>query len=342
MNKSNFFKLFLRNKAGKMSFLGLLAILSLVVVIPVIFVWRAKRTTKNETPKAVETTIHLDKLPHLFQQIIYDIEAQFAQIEQKNQVNLLANENYFVAKQLFFVRLPQMLQDYLHLEPNYAKNHIVDKQNHLTSYAILQQQLKSILNIFYQINQSSNQKNLQNILVNQRYLQSVAEQTGSQNITLTQNIQQPISTSIYDSDYDTGREYLLKYIQNIEQIFSRKLVQKLGEMLYFASITQMAVREQFAQEFDKMAIQSNLELQNISHFLAYQLPMILQHQANLGANHYQDFNEKMLMVIDKILVIFSQILATLDTDFNMADKLALVQNYHDDFNQIIADNFSDF
>lgn len=329
-----------------MSFFGLLAILSLIIILPVVFILRARKQAKLEPLPATVSpakTLNIDKLPNLFQQIICDIEAQFFQIEQKKQQNLLLNDNYFVAKQLFFVRLPQMLEDYLKLEPNYAKNHIIDEKNVLTSYLILQQQLKTILNIFYQINQSSNQLYLQNILVNQRYLHSIAEQTGSQNIALTQHIQPSTAVieTVYDSDYDTGLQYLLNYYQNSEQGFSKKLIKKLGELVYFASITQMAVDEALGKALGKMAIKTDLELESLSYFLAYQLPIILQYPPVLHAD-LSHFEENLCGIFDKMLAIFSQILATLDTDLNTVDKLALVQNAHDDFAELIEQNFQIF
>lgn len=322
-----------------MSFFGLLAILSLMIIMPIIFTIRSKKLNQNPPQQPDIQTINIQKLPNLFQQIICDIEAQFTQIVRKNQENLIISDSYIVAKQLFFVRLPQMLQDYLELEPNYAKNHVVDEKNGLTSYLILQQQLKAILNVFYQINQSTNHLHLQNILVNQRYLQSVVAQTGLPNTQLTEHIQSMQSISIHDSDYDTGLQYLLTYLPNSEQYFSRKLIQKIGEFFYFASITQIAVDEQLGKALAKMAVQSNLELENVSHFLNYQLPMILQ---NYIKTNSQDFEQKILISLDKMLEIFTQILTTLDTTLNTVDKLALLQNYHDDFSQFIIDNFSDF
>ncbi|WP_019520394.1 hypothetical protein [Faucicola boevrei] len=326
-----------------MPFFWLLLILSLIIIMPMFFIIRAKKQSQNQpviqqnmNTQLPTLTINLGKLPHLFQQIIMDIEAQFTQIQQKNQQNNIINENYFVAKQLFYQRLPEMVTDYLKLEPNYAKNHIIDTQKNLTSYAILQQQLKSILNIFYQMNQMNNQLYLQNILTNQRYLQSISEQTGIKNDALTQNIQQNFALNHTEpsSDYYSGLQYLRPYVHDIHQKFSRKFVEKIGELFYFASITQLAVSENLGYDLKKIHIHTDLRLEALANLLNYQLPTLMQKNTLISEVERGNFEKMLMGEFDKMIDILEQMLAILDTGLPVADRLALIQNLHDDFTEM--------
>lgn len=335
-----------------MFFLILVVIISLAAFIPLFFSLKAKKNnalpstniatlsspTNTQTPP--EFTIELNALPSLFQQIILDIESQFFEITQKNAQNVITTESYLTAKRLFYTRLPELVNDYLKLEPNYAKNQVIDVSQGFTSFDVVQRQLKSMLNLFHQINQSSNEMYLQNILTNDRYLASIQQSQGLNNTTNSRsnmtanNFTSPFDEpqAYQDSDYQAGRDYLNHYVA-AQQRFSDEVVRKIGQLVYFASITQLATDEALGTALAKLSISANLELEALSNFLAYQLPTALQH---LSASNTAP---TWLPAIDKLLVILQQIIDTLDKNLPTADKLALIQNFHDDFEQTVKENF---
>lgn len=318
-----------------MSFLFLLVILSLAIIIPALFVWRANNRLNTQPslpsnpPINQQKMVNIDNLPKLFQQILKDIEAQFAKIYQKNQQNAIHSESFLLAKRLFYTRLPDMVADYLQLDSHYAKHTLIDVEENLTSFDIMQQQLKSILNLFYQINQSSNDLFLQNILTNQRYLHTLNQQTGFDFQLNQPNAMPSLNPTIVNSDRQTGLQYIEQFLPNQTHHFSENFCQQLGELVYFASITQLAIDDEFRQIFAKNRIQADLQLENLAKLLHEQLPKALQ--SAIATNCVKNIEIQLLPLFKNLNDLLSQILATLDTGLATADKLALVQNLHDDF-----------
>lgn len=341
-----------------MSFTLLLFILSLVVIAPVFFVIKSNKNKPlhianinmaNENPAAInQQNIDLKSLPNLYQQIILDIEAQFFEIKQKNDTGQLAQESFFTAKKLFYTRLPELISDYQKLDAQYAKTQIIDTTHQLTSFDIVYRQLKSILNLFYQINQSSNQLYLQNILTNQRYLQSVEQaETGTATLTTITHLPQTAvdngfdinntPKNLADSDYQAGQAYLGRYMTtNTVLTFSQPFVSQIGQLVYFASITQLAIESELGEALAKLQIRANLELEALSNLLQYQLPQKL-HTLQQHDSHAQE--QVLILVFEQLLQLLNAMLATLDKPLNTADKLALIQNLHDDFADVVDKNF---
>lgn len=337
-----------------MSFNFLLVIISLVVIVPLVFILKAKKTKALPTlhtrlanfssiaDSEQNIDIFLNQLPNLYQQIVLDIEAQFFEINQKYQHNTLDHDSFFTAKRLFYKRLPELITAYQKLEPNYAKTHIIDAQQGLTSFDIVHQQLKSILNLFHQINQSTNQLYLQNILTNERYLQSIQH---AQGFATTTAVTQPLSDNllhtsidrifIVDSDYQAGQHYILSYLVS-DQGFSVHFVQKIGQLVYFASITQLAIESELGNALTKLHIQADLELEALVNLLHYQLPTMLQ---TIQQADVTNVEQQLLPIIEQLLTLLNQMLAILDKPIAIADKLALVQNLHDDFGQFVECHF---
>ncbi|MFW2177174.1 MULTISPECIES: hypothetical protein [unclassified Moraxella] len=360
-----------------MPFSGLLIILSLVIVIPLWFIVRAKRQpTAQFQPNPLNPNhlsqasteqppvIALGKLPNLFQQIITDIEAQFAEIVRKDQASLIDKDSFFTAKRLFYTRLPEMVNDYLKLDPHYATAEIIDKAQHLTSYDLVQKQLKAILNVFIQINQSSNQQQLQHILGNQRYLQAVYQQTGlvqnnellsvittntnsptvqldSLNLSadLTKNSTTNTTNQLLDSDWQAGYQYLHQYLPQVHNPqsvkFSQSFVSLVGQLVYIASITQQATKQELGKGLNKLHIQADLQLEALANLLAYQLPQSLQQAHALPSDTVINYENTTRLLIQQLLEILHNLLATLDKPLPIADKLALVQNLHDDLADLV-------
>lgn len=228
-----------------MPFLLVLALLSLIVVIPVSFNYFAKKKSSTPLPSpeslpnlSASSTqeIDLQTLPSLFQQIITDIEHLYQQISEKHLQNSINPESWHTVHRLFFTRLPEIIGDYQRLEPHYATSHIVDSEHNLTSYDLVQQQLKSVLNFFHQINQSSNQQHLQNILTNQRYLQTVLDDKAITNPTTPTFLPNFDTQPSNDVDYEIGLQYLATYLNEPARL-PVDFVQSVGQFSYFASIT---------------------------------------------------------------------------------------------------------
>lgn len=325
-----------------MPFVFLLLILSLAIIIPTIFVVRAKRLSNSVTTTVTmkQTTINqiqqksvnIDNLPKLFQQILKDIEAQFAIIYHKHQQHGIHHDSFHTAQRLFYVRLPEMVDDYLQLDSHYAKHQLIDIDKNLTSFDIMQQQLKSILNLFYQINQSSNELYLQNVLTNQRYLQALQQQTGFHSQLIQPNAPPLTNSTIVNSDMLTGQRYIEQFLPNQSSVFSDNFCQQLGELVYFASITQLAIHDEFQHFFVKNRMKADLQLEALAKLLQEQLPKSL-HSALL-LNNLTEYERPMLPFLQRLIGLLSDMLAILDTSLAVADKLALVQNLHDDFGEI--------
>lgn len=352
-----------------MYFLMLLAILSLIIIVPLFFIIKHKNQTKNHaisatpstdtsTPSVPETPIQIElkALPNLFQQMILDIEAQFLETTQKHRQGLLSEDSFFTAKRLFYTRLPEIARDYLNLEPNYAKTYVIDTKLGLTSHMMVQHQLKSILDFLYQLNQSSNQLYLQNILTNQRYLQSVYQHVG-----MTTHLSQPVSHNAnslvshivpptlsntiasaatfdnttldnhQDSDWQAGHAYLQRYSVKAA-LFSNEFVQKIGQLVYFSSITQLAIESELGSALAKLQLRTDLELESLSNLLNYQLPRTLQ---SISSENSQSLESRFMPLIDKLLALLNAIIETLDNKLPLADKLAIIQNHHDDMTDLL-------
>lgn len=320
-----------------MPFPLIIAILSLILIIPAIFIYRAKKTaptpplnfTNQANTQATlppPPSIDFQKIPTLFQQIITDIEHLYQQIEQKYQQNSINLESWHTVHRLFFTRLPEIIGDYQRLEPHYATTHIIDTTHHLTSYELVHQQLKSILNFFHQINQSSNQQYLQNILTNQRYLQTVLADKNIANSTLPDLISQIDSQtdSKNDVDYEIGLQYLATYLNDPHRLPS-DFIQTLGQFSYFASITQLAVQDHLGYALAKHNLSADLQLEAVQDIVQRQIPKIFSQYSLEKINL-----TKLQANLNQLIGLLKRMLLTLDKPLPLADKLAFLQNLHDD------------
>lgn len=182
-----------------MSYPLLLLILSLIVIVPTLFVISGRSKQKllgnsQPTPKylgnsstannqqtaqasveQLQIANNIDQyrnhpaLPISFRQLLGKIHSQYlALIAVK-----LAPDQRFTVDKLAGSRLGEIIDDYLALDSDYAENTIIDSQNNLTSQDITYGQLTSMLEFMQRVQSDGQQQVASNILANRSYLQSV-------------------------------------------------------------------------------------------------------------------------------------------------------------------------
>lgn len=77
-----------------------------------------------------------------------------------------------------------------------------------------------------------------------------------------------------------------------------------------------------------------MRLEALANLLNYQLPTLMQKNALISEVERGNFEKMLMGEFDKMIDILEQILAILDTDLPVADRLALIQNLHDDFTEM--------
>ena len=90
----------------------------------------------------------------------------------------LTKSQLFTLNKLIDSRIPELLRDYLSLDPNYATTVIIDKQKTSTSYTMVLEQLQSILDFTQKINNQSQSGVVDKLLASRRYLDEVAQDSG--------------------------------------------------------------------------------------------------------------------------------------------------------------------
>ncbi|WP_352339011.1 hypothetical protein [Psychrobacter sp. 16-MNA-CIBAN-0192] len=209
-----------------MSFFALLILLSLIVIVPLIFVMKEKSkhlqadsthrhqeylaTVKSTAPEKIlnsdinKSTADRDNSatphPSTAQRLIIDFNAQhpFIQLLYDEQLPLafretmdaigqqyerthhqhLTKSQLFTLNKLIESRIPELLRDYLSLDPNYATTVIIDKHKTSTSYTMVLEQLQSILDFTQKINNQSQSGVVDKLLASRRYLDEVAQDSG--------------------------------------------------------------------------------------------------------------------------------------------------------------------
>ncbi|WP_296203498.1 hypothetical protein [Psychrobacter sp. UBA3962] len=182
-----------------MSYPLLLLILSLIVIVPTVFIinGRSKQkllgnsqpspkylgnssTAKNQqaaqaSAEQLQIANNIDKyrnhpaLPISFRQLLGKIHSQYLVLVSVK----LAPDQRFTVDKLAGSRLGEILEDYLALDSDYAENTIIDSQNNLTSQDITYGQLTSMLEFMQRVQSDGQQQVASNILANRSYLQSV-------------------------------------------------------------------------------------------------------------------------------------------------------------------------
>lgn len=182
-----------------MSYPLLLLIISLIVIVPTVFVVRGRSNqnllankqptqkylgnagsaTQNHGSKASAEQLQIANainqyrnhpaLPISFRQLLGKIHSQYLALTSVK----LDPEQRFTVDKLAGARLGEIIEDYLALDTDYAENTIIDSQNNLTSQDITYGQLTSMLEFMQRIQSDGQQQVATNILANRSYLQSV-------------------------------------------------------------------------------------------------------------------------------------------------------------------------
>ena len=195
-----------------MSFFVLLVLLSLIIIVPVFFVIKekSKQAQINTThchqqylasahqPTAVTEVnssnqnshslaiidfssnhafiqqLYNSQVPQAFRAIMDDIGQQY----ERTHHDQLTESQLFTFNKLIETRVPELVSDYLSLDPNYAETVIIDKENNTTSYTIVLAQLQSILDFAQKLNTQSQSGVVDKLLASRRYLDDVAQDNG--------------------------------------------------------------------------------------------------------------------------------------------------------------------
>lgn len=182
-----------------MSYPLLLLIISLIVIVPTVFVVRGRSNqnllankqptqkylgnagsaTQNHGTKASAEQLQIANvinqyrnhpaLPISFRQLLGKIHSQYLALVSVK----LDPEQHFTVDKLAGARLGEIIEDYLALDTDYAENTIIDNQNNLTSQDITYGQLTSMLEFMQRVQSDGQQQVATNILANRSYLQSV-------------------------------------------------------------------------------------------------------------------------------------------------------------------------
>lgn len=195
-----------------MSFFALLILLSLIVIVPVFFVMKEKSkqtqaeqiqrhqqylANADKTILSSKTEALLDHQAHQLAVIEFSAQHPFVALlndERMPQVfclvmdaigqqyegthhDQITQSQLFTLNKMIETRIPELLNDYLSLDPHYANTVIIDS-DHATSHAVVLGQLQSILNFAQKLNTQSQSGVVDKLLASQRYLDTVAKDSG--------------------------------------------------------------------------------------------------------------------------------------------------------------------
>ena len=196
-----------------MSFFALLILLSLIIIVPVFFVMKEKsKHTQADTTRrhreyltAIETqtvvnqqkTIinpHINSLAmiefsasHPFIQLLYDeqvpvefraIMDDIGQQYERTHHQHMTEAQLFTLNKLIDNRIPELLSDYLSLDPDYATTVVIDTDKASTSYTMVLEQLHSILEFAQKMNSESQSGVVDKLRASRRYLDEVSQDSG--------------------------------------------------------------------------------------------------------------------------------------------------------------------
>lgn len=199
-----------------MSFFTLLILLSLILIVPIVLVMKEKfkhsqidstrrhqeylasashsilesKTEISTNKKKNKLTIiefssghpfiirlYDQQVPETFRAIMDDIGQHYEAMHHDH----ITESQLFTLNKLIAVRIPELIGDYLSLDPNYAKTVIIDTDKEITSYAMVLGQLHSILDFSQKLNSQSQSGVVDKLLASRRYLDDVYQDSGMEN-----------------------------------------------------------------------------------------------------------------------------------------------------------------
>ena len=201
-----------------MSFFTLLILLSLILIVPIIFVMRekSKRTqvasiqrhqeylasastlaSQSQANTALKekvsnkpgnelAVIHFSA-NHAFIRLLYNeqvpqaFRATMDDIGQQYESihhDQITESQLFTLNKLIATRIPELITDYLSLDQNYARAVIIDNDKQNTSYDMVLGQLNLILDFSQKLNIQSQSGVVDKLLASRRYLDDVYKESG--------------------------------------------------------------------------------------------------------------------------------------------------------------------
>ncbi|MFZ2842792.1 hypothetical protein [Psychrobacter sp.] len=201
-----------------MSFFTLLILLSLILIVPIIFVMRekSKRTQvasiqrhqeylasastlasqsqantalreKVSNEQGNELAIIHFSANHPFIRLLYNEQVPKAfratmddigQQYESTHHDQITESQLFTLNKLIATRIPELITDYLSLDQNYAKTVIIDNDKQNTSYNMVLGQLNLILDFSQKLNVQSQSGVVDKLLASRRYLDDVYKESG--------------------------------------------------------------------------------------------------------------------------------------------------------------------
>ncbi|WP_230655842.1 hypothetical protein [Psychrobacter sp. I-STPA10] len=207
-----------------MSFAALLILLSLILVVPLFFVLKERSirqhnnmaqrhrqylqqhaltqantaqptdTLSDDTKTTAATLavikfskhhlyvklLHNQRVPQAFRLIMDEIGEQYESTHHEQ----LTESQLFTLNKLIDVRIPELINNYLQLDSNYANSIVINKKLNVTSYDIVMAQLQSILDFSKQLNMQSQSGVVDKLLASQIYLEQIYQDSGMKNNSL--------------------------------------------------------------------------------------------------------------------------------------------------------------
>lgn len=196
-----------------MSFFMLLVLLSLILVVPIFFVLKEKSKQSqvdstprhreyleksseaqvaSESPSASNSSVaalpviefssqhplikllYDERVPEEFRAIMDSLGQQYERIHHSQ----LTESQLFTLNKLIEIRVPELINDYLSLDPDYARDVTIGSQNSATSYDIVISQLQSILEFTEKLKTQSQSGVVDKLLASQFYLEEVYRDSG--------------------------------------------------------------------------------------------------------------------------------------------------------------------
>ena len=201
-----------------MSFFTLLILLSLILIVPIIFVMRekSKRTqvasiqrhqqylasastlaSQSQANTALKEKVSNEpgnelaiihfSANHPFIKLLYNEQVPKAfratmddigQQYESTHHDQITESQLFTLNKLIATRIPELITDYLSLDQNYAKTVIIDNDKQNTSYDMVLGQLNLILDFSQKLNIQSQSGVLDKLLASRRYLDDVYKESG--------------------------------------------------------------------------------------------------------------------------------------------------------------------
>ena len=195
-----------------MSFFALLVLLSLIIIVPIFFIIKEKSkqaqintaqrhqqylASASQAVSVAEVNIpnqntsqlaiikfssshafigqlYNEQVPQTFRAIMDNIGQQY----ERTHHDQITESQLFTLNKLIETRVPDLISDYLSLDPNYAQTVIIDKEKNTTSYATVLDQLQSILDFTQKLNIQSQSGVVDKLLASRRYLNDVSQDSG--------------------------------------------------------------------------------------------------------------------------------------------------------------------